>query len=205
MKKLLFFLLIFVSACAPVAEDKTPVPTTPEPVSDASSFSGIPDETNIDLLANLPEPVCNSGLTPQNQEGPYFTAGSPETSTLFQADTQGKKLILAGFVLDEECLPIPHALLDFWQADAEGNYDNSGYNLRGHQFSDNKGRYLLETVFPGEYESRPIEHIHVKVQPPNGQLLTTQLYFPAQPVENLTVQLEDRGDHYLAIFNFIVR
>lgn len=212
MKKLLFLLLILSTACAPIGQTVSPVPSTLEPVStqetgsvsDGSDLSGVPNETNIDLLANLPEPVCDSGLTPANQEGPYFTEGSPETSILYQDGMDGIKLILAGFVVNADCLPIPNAKIDFWQADANGTYDNEGYTLRGHQFSDNKGRYLLETVFPGEYASRPIEHIHVKVTPPNGQTLTTQLYFPAQPVENLTVRLEDRGDHYLAIFNFIV-
>jgi len=201
MKKLLISLLIFVTACAPVGQGTVPVPSTLEPVSaqeaiptpetdsnsGTSSLSDIPDASNVDVLANLPEPTCDSGLTPANQEGPYFTAGSPETSILYQDNMDGIKLIVAGYVLNADCLPIPNAKLDFWQADANGNYDNEGYTLRGHQFSDNKGRYYLETVFPGEYASRPIEHIHVKVTPPNGQTLTTQLYFPAQPIENLTV------------------
>jgi protocatechuate 3,4-dioxygenase beta subunit len=30
------------------------------------------------------------------------------------------------------------------------------------------------------YEGRT-RHIHVKIQPPNGRLLTTQLYFPREP------------------------
>ena len=217
MKKLLFFLLILMTACAPLAEDAPPAPTTLEPVSvpesvstaetasDAGDSPLIPDDTNIDVLANLPEPVCDTGLTPENMEGPYFTPGSPETAILYQEGMDGVKLILAGFVVNEDCLPIPNVKIDFWQADANGNYDNEGYTLRGHQFSDNKGRYYLETVFPGEYASRPIEHIHVKVTSPGGQTLTTQLYFPAQPIENLTVQLEDRGDHYLAFFNFVMR
>jgi len=204
MKKTLFVVLILLTACSPVAKGTVPVPSDPEADSGTSSLSNIPDDTTVDVLANLPEPVCESMPTPEDQEGPYFKAGSPETSTLYQQGMEGKKLILAGFVVNKDCLPIPNTLLDFWQADSKGNYDNDGYTLRGHQLSDNKGRYLLETIFPGKYASRPIEHIHVKVQPPNGQILTTQLYFPAQPVENLTVQLEDRGDHYLAIFNFVM-
>ena len=35
------------------------------------------------------------------------------------------------------------ALLDFWQADAKGHYDNSGFRLRGHQFAD-AGRALTD-------------------------------------------------------------
>ena len=40
---------------------------------------------------------------------------------------------VAGIVLGTDCKPIDRALLDFWQADASGVYDNRGYRLRGHQ------------------------------------------------------------------------
>ncbi len=40
-----------------------------------------------------------------------------------------------------------------------------------------QGRYTLETIVPGEYPGRT-QHIHVKVQAPNGPILTTQIYFP---------------------------
>jgi protocatechuate 3,4-dioxygenase beta subunit len=63
----------------------------------------------------------------------------------------------------------------------------------------------LETILPGLYSSRPIEHIHVKVRPDGGQEITTQLYFPPQPVEGLTVTLEDRGSYRLGYFNFVVQ
>jgi protocatechuate 3,4-dioxygenase beta subunit len=118
---------------------------------------------------------------------------------------EGERLILIGYVLDQNCNPIPSAWLDFWQAGADGEYDNSGYTLRGHQFTDEQGRYYLETVLPGLYSSRPIRHIHVKVQPPNGQILTSQLYFPDQPVENLTVQLIPQDGYQLGLFNFVVK
>ena len=68
-------------------------------------------------------------------------------------------------------------MLDFWQADDAGAYDNSGHRLRGHQFTDDAGRYRLETIVPGLYPGRT-RHIHVKAQAPNGPVLTTQLYFP---------------------------
>jgi protocatechuate 3,4-dioxygenase beta subunit len=79
----------------------------------------------------------------------------------------GEQLLVAGYVLDQNCQPIQNAWLDFWQADANGAYDNTGYVLRGHQFTDGQGRYYLETVLPGEYPGRP-PHIHLKIQPPNG-------------------------------------
>jgi protocatechuate 3,4-dioxygenase beta subunit len=118
-----------------------------------------------------------SALTPVMTEGPYFKAGSPERSSLLEPEMVGTRLSLKGYVLTTDCQPVEHALLDFWQADANGKYDNSGYTLRGHQFTDEKGFYQLTTVIPGLYPGRT-EHIHLKVQAPNGAVLTSQLFFP---------------------------
>lgn len=54
------------------------------------------------------------------------------------------------------------------------------FRLRGHQFTDAKGRFRLRTIVPAAYEGRT-RHIHVKVQPKGGRTLTTQLYFPGEP------------------------
>jgi protocatechuate 3,4-dioxygenase beta subunit len=118
-----------------------------------------------------------AALTAAQTEGPYFKAGSPETSNLVTDGVQGTPIIITGQVLDQNGQPVANALLDFWQANASGAYDNSGYTLRGHQYSDANGNYTLTTIVPGLYTGRT-EHIHVKVQAPNGPLLTTQLYFP---------------------------
>jgi protocatechuate 3,4-dioxygenase beta subunit len=124
---------------------------------------------------------------------------------LLEEGMAGTRLILVGYVLDQNCQPLPNAWLDFWQADANGEYDNVGYRLRGHQFTDESGRYHLETVLPGLYSSRPIEHIHVKVRPEGGAEITSQLYFPDQPIEGLTVTLEERSDYLVGYFNFVVQ
>ena len=124
-------------------------------------------------------PGCSSpaSLTPALTEGPYFKANSPERSSLVDANTRGIRLTLTGTVLTADCKPVAHALLDFWQADANGQYDNAGYTLRGHQYTDENGRYQLITVVPGLYPGRT-EHIHFKVQAPSGPVLTSQLFFP---------------------------
>jgi protocatechuate 3,4-dioxygenase beta subunit len=128
-----------------------------------------------------PTPACDDGddPTPAQTEGPYFTPDSPERASLLEAGLQGDRLTVAGTVLATDCRPLPRALLDFWQADAAGNYDNQGYRLRGHQFTGADGRFRLETVVPGLYPGRT-RHIHVKVQAPDGPVLTTQLYFPGE-------------------------
>ena len=159
---------------------------------------------------SLPAPACN-GPTPEQTEGPYYTPNTPERNILFEPGMTGERLIVVGYVLDPNCQPILNAWLDFWQADANGVYDNTGYTLRGHQFADSQGRYFLETVMPGEYPGRT-EHIHVKVQAPNGTVHTSQLYFPNAAGNTsdgifdpaLIVTLEEREGYYVAYFNFVI-
>jgi protocatechuate 3,4-dioxygenase beta subunit len=129
-----------------------------------------------------PTPACSRGEepTPRQMEGPFFKPRSPRRASLLDAGVHGTKLLVGGLVLSTQCQPIAGALLDFWQCDDEGNYDNGGYRLRGHQFSDDAGRFRLETIVPGLYPGRT-RHIHVKVQAPSRPVLTTQLYFPGEP------------------------
>jgi protocatechuate 3,4-dioxygenase beta subunit len=225
MKRLLLlWILIVLTACSmPAApttltptETQTAPPFTPtvastpteaaSPVTSSATpvQSGEGDRFNQARIT-LPPPTCDSGVTLAQTEGPYFKAGSPERITLIEEGMQGERLILVGYVLDQNCQPVPNAMLDFWQANENGDYDNEGYTLRGHQFTDAQGRYYLETIMPGLYASRPILHIHVKVQPPSGQVLTTQIYFAEQPVENLTATLEAREGFYVGYFNFVVQ
>ncbi len=95
----------------------------------------------------------------------------------------GTPLTVTGIVYSLSCTPVGHALLDFWQADYYGRYDNYGYTLRGHQYTDTMGRFSLTTIVPGLYPGRT-RHIHVKVQAPYQRILTTQLYFPGEPRNN---------------------
>jgi len=128
-----------------------------------------------------PTPACGDGddLTPSETEGPYFKPSSPQRTSLLEPGLQGTRLVVTGMILTRGCYPVANALLDFWQADAQGRYDNTGFRLRGHQFSDSHGAYRLETIVPGLYPGRT-RHIHVKVQAPGQPILTTQLYFPGE-------------------------
>ncbi len=130
-----------------------------------------------ELLAATPAIADDDDPTPAQTEGPYFTPNSPLRRSIVPAGAAGVRLTLTGRVLTTAGKPVARALIDFWQADAGGAYDNSGYRFRGHQLTDAKGRYALTTVVPGLYPGRT-KHIHVKVQPRGGSILTTQLYFP---------------------------
>ena len=177
-------------------------PTGGEPSATVSSDIGA-----IDI-------PCNSELTSPNMEGPYYTPGSPEKSSLIEEGMPGTPILITGQVFDQDCNPIPGASVDFWQADANGAYDNAGYRLRGHVITDQNGSYAVETIAPGLYTGRPA-HIHVKVFAPDGrELLTTQLYFPGsenspdvQAAPDLLVAyqgLDDQG-RQLVLFDFIVQ
>lgn len=114
--------------------------------------------------------------TERQTEGPFFKPSSPERRALVASPS----LVVTGRVLGKDCKPVAGALLDFWHADEHGEYDNSGFRFRGHQFADAEGRYRLETIVPAMYPART-RHIHVKVQARGGPVLTTQLYFPDEP------------------------
>ena len=133
-----------------------------------------------DALA--PTPACDDGdePTPRQTEGPFYTPSSPGRSSLREAGMAGAPITLSGVVLTRSCRPVAGALVDLWHADDAGAYDNEGFRLRGHQFTDADGRYRFETIVPGLYPGRT-RHFHVKYQAAGGRVLTTQLYFPGEP------------------------
>lgn len=146
---------------------------------------------------------CNMAPIPQQAEGPYYKSGSPQRSNIAQ-EVIGEKLIITGVVFDKNCKPIPNAWLDFWQAGANGQYDNVGYKLRGHQYTNKDGKYTLETVVPAPYSTRP-PHIHVKVRAADGPILTTQLYFPNTSVsKELILDIKEVDGVKQATFNFVL-
>lgn len=132
--------------------------------------------------AEATTPECHDGDVPTKPdiEGPYFKPRSPQRADLVESGARGPIVQLEGFVLSRSCRPVAGALLDFWHANENGDYDNSGFRYRGHLFSDAAGRYHFRTVIPGPYPGRT-RHYHFKVQAPRRPILTTQLYFPDEP------------------------
>jgi protocatechuate 3,4-dioxygenase beta subunit len=153
-------------------------------------------------------PACDDDPTPKQTEGPYWTPDSPERNDFSGDGAPGLPMKLTGTVVDTDCQPVPGTLLDFWQCDGNGIYDNEGYKLRGHQYSDANGSFGLTTVKPGLYPGRT-RHVHVKVRRPGGEVLTTQLYFPGEPANKtdtiyrpeLEMTVAANGD---ASFTFVV-
>jgi protocatechuate 3,4-dioxygenase beta subunit len=143
-----------------------------------AAIAGQADLFSSPALAATPAVMdADDDPTPELTEGPYFTPNSPKRRSILPAGAVGTRLTLTGRVLTTAGKPVANALIDFWQADARGAYDNSGYRFRGHQFTNAKGQYTLFTVVPGLYPGRT-KHIHVKVPAPREPVLTTQLFFP---------------------------
>jgi protocatechuate 3,4-dioxygenase beta subunit len=160
--------------------------------------------------AQRPTPACGAA-TARQTAGPFFKPSSPERQSLIEPSTKGTRIVVEGTVFDTDCRPIPRALIDVWHADAAGEYDNSGFRMRGHQYADAEGKFRLQTIVPGNYPGRT-RHFHVNVQPQGGRILTTQLYFPDEPGNRrdgifdpaLVMKVRDVEGGKLAAFDFVL-
>ena len=171
------------------------------------------------LQAKAAEPLieptieCTASIqkTRTQSAGPFFTPDTPHRNDFRDEDKYGTPFQLFGFVKSRDCQPVPNALIELWHADSQGRYDNRGYKMRGHQFTDDKGRFIFLTTVPGRYPGRTL-HYHVKVQASGQQLLTTQLYFPDEPAnkkdwifhQSLLMAIGSFNDVAAGRFDFVV-
>jgi catechol 1,2-dioxygenase len=133
--------------------------------------------------------------TEDNILGPYHREGAPFRAKITPPLAAGKVMLLSGRVwgLDTR-KPLVHAMLDIWQADDKGRYDNddpknppkAGVFLnRARLITDENGYYEYETIHPGAYQIGPKEwrpsHIHYLVRTKGYKKLITQLYFKGDP------------------------
>ncbi|MCA9387226.1 hypothetical protein KC669_04295 [Candidatus Dojkabacteria bacterium] len=111
--------------------------------------------------------------------GPYYLANAPFQTKIVPDENNGQKMIVQGYILDTSCSdPLANVVLDIWQANEEGEYEESYY--RGQVKTDDNGYYEFETVAPKGYGEgtgyRP-PHIHFKVHLNNHELVTSQMFF----------------------------
>jgi protocatechuate 3,4-dioxygenase beta subunit len=114
-------------------------------------------------------------------------------------EPQGERIIVIGRVLDEDGRPVPHTLVEIWQANAAGRYIHvvdqhpapldPNFFGGGRCVTDAEGRYRFLTIKPGAYPWgnhpnawRP-NHIHFSLfGHAFGQRLVTQMFFPGDPL-----------------------
>lgn len=117
-----------------------------------------------------------SEITPSQTVGPFFAYGlapkgrchwDPNGSyswketvgdNLVTPDASGQKIRIEGRIVDGDGMPINDAMLEIWQADAQGRYahprdnralPNSKFKGFGRSATDKDGVYSFDTVKPG--------------------------------------------------------
>ena len=130
---------------------------------------------------------------------------TPVFSLVRRQGERGAVLMFSGDVRSTGGEPLPGAILDIWQASAEGRYslggaagDSSGlfderqppFNLRGRLAAGPEGEFEVRSIIPGAYRDPPgaldmasmrPAHLHVRLTHPGFAMLTTQLFFAEDP------------------------
>ena len=106
----------------------------------------------------------------------------------------GERIIVHGYVWDENARPVRNALVEVWQANAGGRYRHKkdtyiapidpNFGGCGRTLTDDDGHYVYRTIKPGPYpwrnyvnDWRPA-HIHYSISGTGwAQRLITQMYF----------------------------
>lgn len=131
--------------------------------------------------------------------GPFYQPEAPFRTRIASRDEPGERLLIEGTVSDCKG-PIAGAVVEIWQANADGCYsinEDCGvvpgnpdhFRLRGRVGTGESGDYAFETIKPAPYATGPgrfrPSHIHYRIAAPgrNGEgdvELITQLYFQGE-------------------------
>lgn len=146
----------------------------------------------VDIDLKIDAQASFSTQSPQASapDGPFYSLDTPETRAIAGDGTSGKAMVFQGRVVDENGAPIENAIIEIWHADGNGDYDNEGYNCRGHQFTNADGCFEFQTVKPFGYGTQSLSlegvvdyrsaHIHVKLMK-GDRAQTSQIWFPDDP------------------------
>lgn len=144
--------------------------------------------------------------TPSQTVGPFFAYGltphqygyqmaSIADGDLLTPEVEGERIRLEGRVFDGEGAPIHDAMIEIWQADAQGRYahpaDTRGSNVGFKGFgrvgtgTDPEMRYVFNTIKPGAVGDGEAPYINVIVFA-RGLLnhLFTRIYFSDEAAAN---------------------
>jgi protocatechuate 3,4-dioxygenase beta subunit len=160
-------------------------------------------------------PLLKIPQTVTELTGPQFsTAHFPPTDNMAVSagrEALGERIIVEGHVRDEDGRPVPHTMVEIWQANAAGRYNHErdqhdapldpNFKGVGRVFTDATGAYRFITIKPGAYPWgnhenawRP-NHIHFSLFGPGyATRLITQMYFPGDPLLDLDPIFLATGD-----------
>ncbi len=137
-------------------------------------------------------------LTPSQTIGPFFayaltprSYGGKELATeqVATEGVAGERIRIEGAVYDGDGVPVGDAMIETWQADAEGRFNaagNAGFTGFGRAETNAEGAYFIETVrpgaLPGPNGAMQAPHLTVSVFA-RGLLirLATRVYFDGEP------------------------
>lgn len=128
--------------------------------------------------------------TPSQTVGPYLHLGLTDGQSIARIavdGAKGERVWITFCVLDGDGVPVPDAMIELWQADAEGNYEHRGANFRGfgRLATAGDGSCTFETIKPGRVPAPngtfQAPHINLSVLG-RGILkrLSTRLYFAGE-------------------------
>ncbi len=142
--------------------------------------------------------------TPTELTGPVFgdrAVGPLDHDLTRQHDGEplGERIVVHGQVRDADGRPVPHSLVEIWQANSAGRYAHQvdrhpapldpNFTGAGRCLTDDQGRFRFITVKPGAYPWRNHDnawrpaHIHFSLfGRAFTQRLVTQMYFPGDPL-----------------------
>jgi protocatechuate 3,4-dioxygenase beta subunit len=127
------------------------------------------------------------------------TAADADLTVGPAGEALGQRIIVSGRVLDSGGRPVPHTLIEIWQANAAGRYRHAvddhpapldpNFTGAGRCLTDSGGRYRFVTIKPGAYPWRNHRgawrpaHIHFSLfGRAFSQRLVTQMYFEGDPL-----------------------
>ena len=108
------------------------------------------------------------GITPSQTVGPFFapalTPGKdypwtqPLTNDLITPDASGQRIRIEGRVFDCDGAAVNDAMIEIWQADAQGRYadtragaaSNTQFKGFGRSATDKAGVFAFDTIKPGQ-------------------------------------------------------
>jgi protocatechuate 3,4-dioxygenase beta subunit len=141
------------------------------------------------VSALLSETRCKP--TDHHVTGPFYRPGAPLLTDLYPADNTGPVLYFDATVTDSDCKFVPAVLVEVWQADDRGNYDNGDpqhppapdfFRCRGKFTSLEDGTFRIRTVLPANYKVDDpeqswtrVKHLHFKLHAAGFQPLTTEI------------------------------
>jgi len=113
--------------------------------------------------------------------GPFWRANAPACpngASIARSNCDGFPMEVRGRVFGADGQPLAGAVVDVWQADPKGLYENQDpaqpeMNLRGRFETDADGRFFFRTVTPSGYP--------VPTSGPCGELLAAQRRHPYRP------------------------